>query len=133
MNDPYCPTLDEINLTAEEQFVLDSMSVITDDELMHMRLSPAFHLVSFIENNHRVRNMVRMDPSMKMFFIRRRFCRNQKEEEERRMKEAELERQRQEQEEIKKKSATCCDTKKDTSAKCWGFFFRITRLISNLK
>lgn len=93
----YCPTLEEMNLTAEEQFVLDSMSVITDEELLQMPQCSLEEFASFIEIKGRKRKMERMDPETKEVFRERLHERQQIAEEKRIMKEIEMERQRKEE------------------------------------
>ena len=90
----YCPTLDEMNPTAEEQFVLDSMSVITDEELLQMTQGSLEEFASFIEIKGRKRKMERMDPETKEVFRERLHEKQRIDEEKRIMKEIEMERQR---------------------------------------
>ena len=92
--DSICPTLDEMNLTAEEQFVLDSMSVITDEELLQMPQCSLEEFASFIEIKGRKRKMERMDPETKEVFRERLHEKQRIDEEKRIMKEIEMERQR---------------------------------------
>lgn len=97
MNDLYCPTLDEMNPTAEEQFILDSMSVITDEELLQMTQGSLEEFASFIEIKGRKRKMERMDPETKEVFRERLHEKQRIDEEKRIMKEIERERQRKEE------------------------------------
>lgn len=92
--DSTCPTIDEMNLTAEEQFVLDSMSVITDEELLQMPQCSLEEFASFIEIKGRKRKMERMDPETKEVFRERLHEKQRIDEEKRIMKEIEMERQR---------------------------------------
>lgn len=92
--DSTCPTIDEMNLTAEEQFVLDSMSVITDEELLQMPQCSLEEIASFIEIKGRKRKMERMDPETKEVFRERLHEKQRIDEEKRIMKEIEMERQR---------------------------------------
>lgn len=93
----YCPALDEMNPTAEEQFVLDSMSVITDEELLQMPQCSLEEFASFIEIKGRKRKMERMDPETKEVFRERLHEKQRIDEEKRIMKEIEMERQRKEE------------------------------------
>ena len=83
-----------MNLTAEEQFVLDSMSVITDEELLQMPQCSLEEFASFIEIKGRKRKMERMDPETKEVFRERLHEKQRIDEEKRIMKEIEMERQR---------------------------------------
>lgn len=93
----YCPTLEEMNPTAEEQFVLDSISVITDEELLQMTQGSLEEFASFIEIKGRKRKMERMDPETKEVFRERLHEKQRIDEEKRIMKEIEMERQRKEE------------------------------------
>ena len=86
-----------MNLTAEEQFVLDSMSVITDEELLQMPQCSLEEFASFIEIKGRKRKMERMDPETKEVFRERLHEKQRIDEEKRIMKEIEMERQRKEE------------------------------------
>lgn len=78
-------------LTAHEQFAIDSMSVISDDELMGMRLWNIDSVLRFAEMNGRQRMMERLDKAAARAFSERAERREQKEEEERLRRQIQLE------------------------------------------
>lgn len=82
---------DITTLTAHEQFAIDSMSVISDDELMGMRLWSIDSVLRFAEMNGRQRNMELLDKAAARAFSERAAKREQKEEEERLRRQMELE------------------------------------------
>lgn len=95
MDDAFCPNIDDLSMTPEDQFVLDSMALITDEELIDMGLWSFQRILWFVECNHREEIMRRMDSSADKIFTLRRFRRERKIEE--RLKEEAIERLRSEE------------------------------------
>ena len=97
MNEMSCLPIDDYTPTADDQFVTDSMMVISDDELLEMQLSSFENLVSFIEYNGRKRKMEHLAPETKQLFIERLAQRQRIAEEKRIQREMEIERERKEE------------------------------------
>lgn len=97
MYDMNYPDFDDYKTTEEEQFVVDSMSVVSDDELLEMQLGAFENLVSFIEYNGRKRKMEHLAPETKQIFIERLAQRHQIAEERRIQREMEIEKERKEE------------------------------------
>ena len=113
-----------VRMAKEEQFALDSMALVSDEELIEMGHWNFEYILWFIECNHREKIMERMDPSAKKIFEKRRIRRELKEEEERRIEaEAATEMERQRLEEIERQRKEQKESRQHESSHFLNFLF----------